>query len=117
MKEKKNNTKQSVAWPTSTYFTIKQLASENSEFIEITLRVRLTNEIESGRIAEIGSRPGGKGRPEKVFAFTPITQTTLNKARTDKINLVDNADRLVNIVAVSPSQATVTTSQSSLVAH
>lgn len=116
---RKNKTNQSVTWPTTTYFTIEDLHKLNPKFVNITLRVRLANAIDSGEVAEIGAVPGGKGRPKKVFSLTPVTQITLNKAKADNINLVDDADKLVNVVsvstqtpAVSPVAASVaTTSQ------
>ncbi len=100
---RKNKTNQSVVWPTSAYFTIKELWHLNPKFIEITLRVRLANAIDpEGSVVEIGSIPGGHGRPQKVFAMTPVTQETLNKAKSSGINLVDNAEqKLVNVVSVT----------------
>jgi hypothetical protein len=107
--QKKNNTKQSVTWPTTTYFTLKELHALNSAFVEITLRVRLSNSIKDGKVAEIGSIPGNMGRPEKIFALTPISQLVIDKAVSNKINLVDNWQRLVNVVSVKspPSQQSV----------
>ncbi len=108
---RKNKTNQQIIFPTTPYFTIKELHSLNPKFIEITLRVRLTNDVEDGKVAEIGSLPGGKGRPQKAFSLTPVTQTTLNKARQDNVNLVDNADKLVNIINVNhTAQSAVTPS-------
>jgi len=106
---RKNKTNQSVVWPTSTFFTIEELHRLNPKFVEITLRVRLTNAIEDGKVAEIGSTPGGKGRPQKVFSLTPVTKETLDKAEENKINLVDRArEKLVNVVSVSnPEPASV----------
>lgn len=100
---RKNKTNQSVVWPTSIYFTIKELWHLNPKFIEITLRVRLANAIDPERlVVEIGSIPGGHGRPQKVFAMTPVTQDTLNKAKSSGINLVDNAEqKLINVVSVT----------------
>jgi hypothetical protein len=100
MKQKKNKTKQVVTWPTVSLFSIKELHRLNPKFVEITLRVRLAKAIESGKVVEIGSSPGEQGRPKKVFSMTPVTQITLNKARAEQINLVDNADRLVHVMSV-----------------
>lgn len=105
MKQKKNKTNQIVTWPTATLFTIKELHRLNPKFIEITLRVRLSKAIEGGKVAEIGSIPGEKGRPQKVFSLTPITKLTLERARAESINLVDNADKLVQVMTVSPNPA------------
>ena len=106
--QRKNKTNQSVTWPTTTYFTIAELAKLNPKMLtvsgsDITLRVRLTKAIEGGKIAELGSLPGGKGRPVKVFALTPITQLAIDKAKANQINLVDNWQRLVNVISVSPT--------------
>ena len=100
---RKNKTKQSVVWPTKPYFTIKELWSLNPEFVEITLRVRLTNSIENGKVAEVGSVPGENGRPQKVFSLTPVTQITLSKIQADNLNLVDNANKLFNVINVTSS--------------
>jgi hypothetical protein len=101
MKQKKNKTNQVVTWPTVSLFSIKELHRLNPKFVEITLRVRLGKAIESGKVVEIGSIPGEKGRPQKVFSMTPVTQLTLNKARAEQINLVDNADRLIHVMSVA----------------
>jgi hypothetical protein len=103
MKQKKNKTGQNVTWPTAVLFTIKELHRLNPKFVEITLRVRLSKAIEGGKVAEIGSIPGEKGRPQKVFSLTPITKLTLERARAESINLVDNADKLVQVMTVSNS--------------
>ncbi len=107
---RKNKTNQSVTWPTSVYFTIKDLVRLNPKFIEITLRVRLANAIDpEGKVVEIGSIPGGHGRPPKIFAMTPVTQKTLNTAKEAGINLVDNAEqKLVNVVSVTKPTASTT---------
>lgn len=102
MKQKKNKTNQVVTWPTAVLFTIKELHRLNPKFVEITLRVRLSKAIENGKIVEIGSIPGDKGRPQKVFSLTPVSKLTLDRARAEHINLVDNADRLVQVATVAP---------------
>ena len=89
---RKNNTGKDVNWPTTPHFIIDDLFALNPKFVKITLRVRLTKAIdEDGKVAEIGSIPGGKGRPKKVFAFTPVTKELLDKAESTGINLVDKA--------------------------
>ncbi len=102
-KKNKNKTNQVVTWPTATLFTIKELHRLNPKFVEITLRVRLTNAITAGKVVEIGSIPGDKGRPPKIFSLTPVTQNTLNKARTEGVTLVDNADKLIRVISVTNS--------------
>jgi len=98
---RKNKTNQSVVWPTTPYFTIEELHRLNPKFVNITLRVRLTNAIEDGMIAEIGCLPGGKGRPPKVFSLTPVSKLTFEKAKQDNINLVDNYEKLINVISVT----------------
>ena len=95
--------KSDITWPTAKYFTIRQLLKLNPEFIEITLRVRLTKAIEEMRMfAEIGYIPGGKGRPVKVFAATPITTDILDHAEQQGIQLVDSArKKFINVVSVT----------------
>lgn len=106
--QRKNRTNQSVTWPSTPYFTILELHKLNPKFVNITLRVRLTNAIESGKVAEIGSVPGGKGRPQKVFALTPVSKLTFEKAKQNNINLVDNYEKLINVVSVTTSTANPT---------
>ena len=78
-----------IAWPTAPFFTIRDLHRLNPRFVEITLRVRFTKEIENGKVAEIGSLNGGTGRPKKVFTLTPITDEKVRQAVVQKINLAD----------------------------
>jgi len=78
-----------IVWPTAPFFTIRDLHRLNPRFVEITLRVRFTKEIERGKVAEIGSLNGGKGRPNKVFTLTPITDEKIRQAVGKKINIAD----------------------------
>ena len=106
MKHNKNN--RTINWPTSTYFTLKELLELNSEFKEITLRVRLANSIGEGKVAEIGSIPGGQGRPPKVYVVTPVTQIALDKAESNGITVPGEARKLVNVVSVGGKSPTPT---------
>ena len=101
MKQKKNKTNQVVTWPTSTLFSLQELHRLNSKFVEITLRVRLIKAIEAGKVVELGCIPGEKGRPQKVYTMTPVTQLTIDKAKAERINCVDNVERLIQVVSVS----------------
>jgi hypothetical protein len=111
---RKNKTNQSVVWPTTAYFTIADLHNLNPKFVNITLRVRLTNAIEDGKVAEIGYVTGGKGRPPKVYSLTPVQQSTLNKVREDGMNLVDNDEKLVNVINVTTPTASAPTPTSTV---
>lgn len=88
-------------WPKTPYFIIEDLCALNIYTKEITLRVRLAKEIENGNVAEIGCKTGGQGRPKKVFAFTPVPQSTLDSARAHNIILVDS-NRLQKLSSVPP---------------
>jgi hypothetical protein len=107
MNSQKNKIDPNITWPTTVYFTFKDLTVLNPshQIVNITLRTKLVKAKENGIIAEIGALTGGKGRPEKVFAFTPITPLILNKAKAADINLVDSSDKLVNIVYLANSTA------------
>jgi hypothetical protein len=110
---RKNKTNQVLNMPKASFYTLKELFDLNTHFnAEITIRVRHTKMIEDGKVAEIGAVAGGKGRPQKVFAVTPVTQTLLNKAKAENINLVDNADKLVNAINVSTPTPTAVPVQS-----
>ncbi len=101
---RKNKTNQVLNMPKTSYYTLQELFDVNTHFnAEITVRVRHTKMIEEGKVAELGALSGGKGRPQKVFAVTPITQTVLDKAKSHNINLIDNASKLVTAVNVTTS--------------
>lgn len=95
MKQKKNKTCQIVTWPTAILFTIQELHRLNPKFVNITLRVRLTKAIEEGKIIEVGSIPGEKGRPQKVFSFTPVTQLVFDRVLKEGMMPVDNYHSLI----------------------
>jgi hypothetical protein len=110
---RKNKTNQVLNMPKASFYTLKELFDLNTHFnAEITIRVRHTKMIEDGKVAEIGAVAGGKGRPQKVFAVTPVTQNLLSKAKSENINLVDNADKLVNAINVSTPAPTAVPVQS-----
>lgn len=88
-KTKKNSVGLAVKWPKTSYFMVEDLQNLNADVKNITLRVRLSKKIEDGSLAEIGCKLGGQGRPRKVFAFTPVTQETLDSAKSQGIVLVD----------------------------
>ena len=105
---RKNKTKQVLNLPKTPYYTLEELFAINPQFnnINITMRVRHTKMVEDGKVAEIGNKTGAHGRPAKVYAQTPVTQLTLDKAEANKITLVDNAKNLVNFINVTPPYAT-----------
>jgi len=104
---RKNKTNQALNIPKTPYYTLQDLFAANSHCkIEITLRVRHSALIEEGKVVEIGSISGGKGRPPKVYSLVPVSQTTLNKAKANNITLVDNADKLVNVPVINVTTPT-----------
>jgi hypothetical protein len=103
--ERKNKTNLVVNWPTTPFFTIKELIQMNAGAKEITLRVRLTKEIEAGHAMEIGCKTGGQGRPQKVFAFAPISISTFELAKAANVTIIDE-NRLMKLASV-PSITTV----------
>lgn len=78
--DRKNKTNLVVNWPNN-LFTIKELNSQNPEFVEITLRVRLKKAMEAGEVNEVGVLPNGKGRPTLVLSYGPITSEKINEAK------------------------------------
>ena len=89
IKTKNNKVSGTINYPSDLYFSIKDIAKINPQFpVEITLRTKITRDIGNRIIAEIGSKTGGKGRPEKVFSAFPVKQTTLDIAESNGINLV-----------------------------
>ncbi len=102
--ELKNKNKFVVKWPTTPFFILEDVFALNPPPIKrITLRVRLQKEkLDKGLAAEIGCLTGDLGRPRKVFAFTPVPQTTLDLARNQKITLVDQS-KLQKVSTVSPT--------------
>lgn len=107
--ERTNKTNLVVNWPTTDYFTIEDLWALNPEFINITLRVRLTKELEKGVVAEIGCKTGGQGRPKKVFALTPIRRSVLDLARTNNITLIDESKLQGLLGVTTPSVTNIVT--------
>ena len=84
-----------VTWPNGSIFTLKELFALNRDLYEITLRVRVTKQIAMGKIVEIGNKTGGKGRPEKLFCFTPFTRADYEQAKNMNIQFVQGAEKLI----------------------
>lgn len=110
MKQTSTKNNRTVTWPTTTYFTFDDLHKLNPEFDKkITLRVRLANAITEGKVVEIGSIPGGQGRPPKVYVLTPVTQIALDKAEANGISVPGEAKKLINVVTVNRPVSTFST--------
>jgi len=108
---RQNKTGLTVNWPNGFYTmdaseshpNITNLWDQNRHFAAlITLRVRLTNALEDNQVVKLGTIKGGKGRPKLVFANTPVSQETIDAARTAGVVLEDNIPNVVNVMNVSP---------------
>jgi len=105
---RKNKTKQVVNMPTTSYYTLEDLFALNTHFTaEITVRVRHTKMIESGKVVKIGVCCGEHGRPKKVYAYAPVTKLVLDKAYANNIIPDDNMTKLVPLVNVTSPSANI----------
>jgi hypothetical protein len=103
---RKNKTNLTVKWP-STHFTIDELNKQNSDFVNITLRVRLNNAIENKLVIELGTLHVGKGRPKLVFACAPVKPDVIESARKSNVMLHDSFNS-VNVTTLTSTPATPT---------
>jgi len=104
--DRKNKTNLTVTWPSNdTYFGVSELSNLNSDFIAITLRVRLKNALDEGVVTQIGTVHGGKGRPKLVFAMSPVTEAAVTAARAAGVVLVDKYNT-VNVLDVKAEAET-----------
>lgn len=96
----KNKSEYSLNMPAMPYYSIQDIFDLNAG-IKVTVRLEHTKMVDSGKVVCIGTLTGGKGRPPKAYALTPVTKLTIDKAKADQINLIDYADRLINVIDVS----------------
>ena len=102
--DRKNKTNLTVTWP-SNVFTIKELNAQNTDFVEITLRVRMKKAIDSGEITDIGVLHNGKGRPTLVFVYGTPTKEHIEEAKSRQVILKDVSS--VNVVKITNASTTV----------
>ena len=102
--DRKNKTNQTVTWP-SNVFTIKELNAQNTDFVEITLRVRMKKAIDSGEITDIGVLHNGKGRPTLVFVYGTPTKEHIEEAKSRQVILKDVSS--VNVIKITNTPTTV----------
>ena len=116
---RQNKTGLNVNWPNGFYTmdiseshpNITNLWDQNRHFAAlITLRVRLTNALENNQVVKLGTIKGSKGRPKLVFANAPVSQETIDAARTAGVILEDNIPNVVNVVNVKPTEIETTES-------
>jgi len=117
--DRKNKTNLTVTWPSNdTYFGVSDLTALNSDFISITLRVRLKNALDDGSVSQIGTVHGGKGRPKLAFVMNPVTEAAINAARTAGVMLSDkyNTVNVLDVKAESDTNERVATKTDKVVA-
>ena len=102
--DRKNKTNLTVTWP-SNVFTIKELNAQNTDFVEITLRVRMKKAIDSGEITDIGVLHNGKGRPTLVFVYGTATNEHIEEAKSRQVILKDVSN--VNVIKITNTPTTV----------
>ena len=102
--DRKNKTNLTVTWP-SNVFTIKELNAQNTDFVEITLRVRMKKAIDSGEITDIGVLHNGKGRPTLVFVYGTATKEHIEEAKSRQVILKDVSS--VNVVKITNASTSV----------
>lgn len=93
--DRKNKTNLTVTWP-SNVFTIEDLSNLNSEFVIITLRVRLKNAIEASDVTRLGVIPNGKGRPTNAYVYGTVTEAHIDEAKNRGVLLNDGLTVSVN---------------------
>jgi hypothetical protein len=105
--EDKNNTRKNkvnsnINWPSNTeYFTIDDLQKLNTDFVNITLRVRLNKAItEEKKVSVIGTKNCGKGRPKLVMVVNPIHPDAIKKAKEDNI-FIENESKLIPVMDIT----------------
>jgi hypothetical protein len=117
--DRKNKTNLTVTWPSNdTYFGVSELTALNSDFISITLRVRLKNALDEGSVSQIGTVHGGKGRPKLAFVMNPVTESAINAARNAGVMLSDkyNTVNVLDVKAESDTNERVATKTDKVVA-
>ena len=102
--DRKNKTNLTVTWP-SNVFTIKELNAQNTDFVEITLRVRMKKAMESGEITDIGVLHNGKGRPTLVFVYGTATNEHIEEAKSRQVILKDVSN--VNVIKITNAPTSV----------
>lgn len=102
--DRKNKTNLTVTWP-SNIFTIKELNAQNTDFVEITLRVRMKKAMESGEITDIGVLHNGKGRPTLVFVYGTPTKEHIEEAKSRQVILKDISS--VNVIKITNTPTAV----------
>ena len=101
--DRKNNTKQVVTYP-SGLFTIEELNTINSHVRNITLRVRLKNQLKNGLANEVGYLHNNKGRPRSVYVYGPVTEAVITDAK--ERGMVLKSGLVVDVMSVNKSTET-----------
>jgi hypothetical protein len=86
---------------------VKDLFNLNPTGKKITLRVRLSKAIEKNTVAKIGTMAQPKGAPCIVYAFTPLSQSVLDKADKDGVMILSRSE-LVKVLDITPKSPSPT---------
>lgn len=104
---RKNKTRQELTLPASGHYTIDELCASNVNFVVITLRVRLKKLVNEGKVIELGTIHMAKGRPKIVCATAPVSESTINAARTAGVDFCEKYNvPVLNINSTIPATST-----------
>ena len=99
--------KKSLTWPNKSHFVIKDLFALNPTEKDITMRTHVDGAKKLNEIVAIGTVPGFQGRPQLVYAYTPVTKITIERAKADGY-VIDNEDKIINVVDIKSPVSTTT---------
>jgi len=75
----KNKMNKPLSLPEGT-FTLDDVRNMNPNFIDITMRSRISKEIEKYNLEHIADINGGRGRPKMLLVKTPVLQKHIDEA-------------------------------------
>lgn len=103
---RKNKTNLIVNWPKG-WFTVDSLLANNSEFVKITLRVRVGNALSEKSLATLGTLKGSKGRPKLVFSTTPVSAETIVSAKEAGVLLDESVINVVSVMDIKSGDTNI----------
>jgi hypothetical protein len=103
---RKNKTNLIVNWPKG-WFTVDSLLADNSDFVKITLRVRVGNALKEKALTTLGTLKGSKGRPKLVFSTAPVSSETIDSAKEAGVLIDESVVNVVSIMDIKASDTNV----------
>lgn len=103
---RKNKTNLTVNWPKG-WFTVDSLLADNSEFVKITLRVRIGNALNEKSLATLGTLKGSKGRPKLVFSTAPVSAETVVSAKEAGVLLDESVINVVSVMDIKANDTNI----------